>query len=217
MRKVPPIVLIVLGLVLFGFGVARSIGELSSSLSTIGSPWTTPGVASQQLQPGTYMLYENRGTLLSQAADPTVRAEDVQVTGESGPVPTSCAYCTSRTTVTLGDTTYSGVVSFTISRAGQYEIDVAGDGQEVVVGPALGATVGKAFFGFGLAGFGALFALAGVVWLVVSLVVGRHPQDGQSAAVAAGAAGGWYPDPQDPAQWRWWDGRQWTDQRAPRV
>lgn len=28
---------------------------------------------------------------------------------------------------------------------------------------------------------------------------------------------GWYPDPRNSAaQWRWWDGRQWTDDTAPR-
>jgi hypothetical protein len=26
---------------------------------------------------------------------------------------------------------------------------------------------------------------------------------------------GWYPDPDDPAQQRWWDGVQWTENRAP--
>jgi hypothetical protein len=27
---------------------------------------------------------------------------------------------------------------------------------------------------------------------------------------------GWFPDPNDAAQWRYWDGAQWTDHRAPR-
>lgn len=27
---------------------------------------------------------------------------------------------------------------------------------------------------------------------------------------------GWHPDPNDQSQWRWWDGEQWTEQRAPR-
>jgi len=25
----------------------------------------------------------------------------------------------------------------------------------------------------------------------------------------------WHPDPHNPAQWRWWDGRQWTERTAP--
>ena len=28
-------------------------------------------------------------------------------------------------------------------------------------------------------------------------------------------AAGWYPDPEDPAGMRYWDGSQWTEQRAP--
>jgi hypothetical protein len=31
----------------------------------------------------------------------------------------------------------------------------------------------------------------------------------------AGPAPGWYPDPGDPTQRRWWDGESWTDQIAP--
>ena len=27
---------------------------------------------------------------------------------------------------------------------------------------------------------------------------------------------GWHVDPQDPSQWRYWDGQQWTEHRAPR-
>jgi hypothetical protein len=27
---------------------------------------------------------------------------------------------------------------------------------------------------------------------------------------------GWYPDPDEPRQWRYWDGHAWTDQRSPR-
>ena len=27
---------------------------------------------------------------------------------------------------------------------------------------------------------------------------------------------GWHVDPQDPSQWRYWDGQQWTDHRSPR-
>jgi hypothetical protein len=30
-------------------------------------------------------------------------------------------------------------------------------------------------------------------------------------------APGWYPDPSDPGQQRWWDGSQWTEQTMPTV
>ena len=31
------------------------------------------------------------------------------------------------------------------------------------------------------------------------------------------AAPGWYPDPKDPSQLRWFDGRFWTDRQGPFV
>ena len=33
----------------------------------------------------------------------------------------------------------------------------------------------------------------------------------------SGPPAGWHPDPDDPNQWRYWDGERWTDQRAPRF
>lgn len=36
-------------------------------------------------------------------------------------------------------------------------------------------------------------------------------------ASAGGPPPGWYPDPEDPRQQRWWDGVGWTDNRMPTV
>lgn len=36
-----------------------------------------------------------------------------------------------------------------------------------------------------------------------------------SADGSGGPLAGWYPDPEDPRQQRWWDGAAWTDNRMP--
>ena len=219
MRKVLPIILIVVGLVVFAIGVITGVQSVTSSLSSIGTPVKTPGTTTVQLQPGKYMVYENRGNRPSQMADPTVPAEGVTVSGPTGRLEVACAYCgASRTTVSINNLTYVGVASFTVTESGDYQVNVNGDGQEVVVGPSLGSTFGTVFAGFGLAGLGAFIALAGLVWLIAGLILGHREPAVQPGAqpAAASAVGGWYPDPQDPGQWRWWDGREWTDQRAPR-
>lgn len=33
--------------------------------------------------------------------------------------------------------------------------------------------------------------------------------------MSATPAPGWHPDPEQPQTWRYWDGAQWTEQRAP--
>jgi uncharacterized protein len=41
------------------------------------------------------------------------------------------------------------------------------------------------------------------------------PAQPQDPSRETGAAAGWYPDPQVPGQQRYWDGSNWTDQKAP--
>jgi hypothetical protein len=39
--------------------------------------------------------------------------------------------------------------------------------------------------------------------------------EGQPPASTPSASPGWYPDPNDPTSRRYWDGSEWTEQRAP--
>lgn len=210
MRKILPVLLLVIGLVTVGVAVAQGVGGFVGSLQSIGQPWVAPGASTQDLTAGSYVVYE-------QSTSQTLDAQDVTVTGPAGAVPVNS---TISSTLTLGDVTYVGIAGFAAPQDGSYTIEVAGDGQTLVLGPALGKTIGNAFLWVGVASLGGILALAGAVWFVVALVVGaRQPAAGpgvvpMSAPVAA--PGSWYPDPEDPSQWRWWDGRQWTDQRAPR-
>lgn len=204
MRKVGPIILTLVGIVLFAVGVGQAVGGVASTVDSVGTSWVTGRASTQTLTAGGYVVYERS---MQRTLDPS----DITVTGPDGAVPVSS---TTSSTVTLGDSTWVGVAGFTAPVDGDYTITIEGEGKEVVLGPSLARTLSSAFGWFAMAGFGALLAVAGVVWLIVALLTGRKPTPAVGASPTG--AGGWYPDPEDPSQLRWWDGRQWTDQRAPR-
>lgn len=51
--------------------------------------------------------------------------------------------------------------------------------------------------------------VAGIVWLIVWVTKSKTPPISHAA--------GWYPDPEDPSQVRYHDGRVWTAHVRPRV
>ncbi|HQR78671.1 MAG TPA: DUF2510 domain-containing protein [Actinomycetota bacterium] len=251
MRKVFPIVLICVGLLMFGVGVWRAFVGVGSTIGSvasttmIGSPWTTPGTSSADLNPGMYSVYEDVGTGGSRQGSVTVDPDSITVTGPDGAqVVTTCISCgTSTATLTLGSTTYIGVISFTATQAGTYTLESTDpNGAQLVLGPSLAEAlrgiaqnVGGAFVWVGTAILGGFLVLAGIIWLIVAAITGRRksepvpgiasygpgamaPQVPAAGQVATSGpnAGAWYPDPGDPNQLRWWDGRQWTDYRRPR-
>lgn len=218
MRKLLPLLLLIVGLALFVFGIVRGVGGFVTSLSSIGEPWRAPGSVEQTLEPGTYSLYERVDTPVGQQILVTLDPDQVTVTGPQGSVPVTCVSCgASVTTVNAGQQSYQAVVSFRVADPGTYRIRVVGQGQEIVVGPSVTQTLGSSATAFGLSAIGGLLALAGAIWLIVELVTGgRRKAPIPTVGAAPETAGGWYPDPDDPDQLRWWDGTQWTENRQPR-
>ena len=98
MRKILPLLLLVLGLVTLGVAVAQGVGGFVGSLQSVGQPWVAPQASTQDLTAGAYVVYE-------QSATRTLGAQDVTVTGPAGAVTVNS---TISSTLTLGDVTYVG-------------------------------------------------------------------------------------------------------------
>jgi Protein of unknown function (DUF2510) len=216
MRKLWPVLLTVVGVVIFALGVGMVIGGVTSTINSIGTPWVAGSASTQTLSQGSYVVYER-------SAVSTIGPSDISIRGPEGSVPVGR---TTSSNVTIGDVEYVGVAQFSAPAAGDYTITVENSDAELVLGPSIAQTLGSAMGWTGAAVLGGTLAVAGVVWLVLALILGgRKPATAVPAGPAwnsgppmqsASSQGSWYPDPEDPSQWRWWDGREWTDQRAPR-
>ena len=131
-----------------------------------------PGESASQLEPGGYVVYESAGITDATSARVTIDPDSITVSGPAGAVPVTCISCGStKTTVTLGDATYVGVVSFTADTAGSYTVAATDSGATLVLGPSVSQTWVGAFRGVGLAMLGGFISIVGVVWLIVAAVL----------------------------------------------
>ena len=193
-KKSPaPIILLVVGIVLFvggaAWGIIRFAGEIGELLPQ--ETWVSGSPKTVSLEAGDWAVYELAAAATSSSttstAKPTVNPEAIAVTGPDGQrISTKCISCgaVSQSTSTNG-AEYLGVVEFNAPEAGGYTITVESDGNTMAVGKpvtqAIGSLFGSLFLAIGLSSLGFLLIVAAVIWLIVRSVNGRK------TAVPAGA------------------------------
>lgn len=224
MNRVLPWILLAVGLVLSAVAVVLGIRGVADAVSST-STWVGGAPHSVALTQGDWAVYEE--VLVRGGTGASVSPSELTVEGPAGAVPVSATTVVGD--LTINNRTYVSVARFTAPTDGTYTISGAAEGTSLMLGHPVESTLARAFGYVGLLMLGVLTTLAAVIWLIVAFIVSRSRRP--AAAMPAGAPGAvgmagppptvagpgqWAPDPEDPTQWRWWDGRQWTDQRAPR-
>lgn len=231
-----------LSFVILGLGIALAIaGGVGAGLtfgrSVLGSDAVTlPAHLQRHFGTGTYEVYQRTGTrsgsggfTFSSDRSTTLTPRDVRIRDSIG-TPVTPSYPTGATeTITRGSASYTGAVTFDITRSGDYTVDIRPDGDgmpEAIVTRSLGGAFVAAAKWLVMFGFGALIAVIGLVLLIVGIVRRNRASRVASPYLPAyGAAGGygaapgyaaapppaWYPDPRGSGRQRWWDGTRWTD------
>lgn len=219
----PPGPSLAASLVVIGLGVAvGAVGVVETALPfvrtlTRSTAYTTPAVIHAHLSHGTYEIYQltsRRSSSFSPVQPGTVDIQptDVSVTS-SGGQPLRVEPQGTRETITHNDDVYTGAVRFAVPSTGDYVVRVRSGraaANQVILARSLGSLVRSAVGWIATAAAGGLIVLLGLVMLIVGLVRRRRPAVALPGGMLPPAS--WYPDPSDPAQQRYWDGHQWTDQ-----
>jgi Protein of unknown function (DUF2510) len=204
---------------------AASLGVFAASvgmdaLTSFSSPvQSTPTVITEDLDEGTYLIYERTGSRREMGPffnemdrGVTLTGSDVTVRGPDGSEVTVLRP-TIDETLDRGNEIYTGALRFTVETAGVHRIDIDSQGQQVIVAPSLaGAFVGGIGW-LAAAGVAGLLGLVGLILLIIGFVRGHRTAPALAPAVAGSMAtpAGWYADPRGDARLRWWDGQQWSD------
>ena len=178
--------------------------------------WTAPGTAAVSLEPGTYMVWQKTGSTVSagplsvtQNEKRSVKAEDVSVIGSAGPVSTERAYgSNSSESASWGGTNYTGVARFDVTNPGDYAITVAGSDADQVAVSASTLEVMKRLIPTALLMLVALL-LAGFTGFR-ELAAYRVRTKNQAPKSPPASVGRWACDPYRAADYRWFDGQNWT-------
>jgi hypothetical protein len=208
---------VVLGAASLGLFAATVGTDVFTSFST--PVRSTPTVITEDLDEGTYLIYERTGSRKEMGpffnelnGAVTLTGGDVTVRGPDGSE-VAVLRPTIDETLDRGNEIYTGALRFTVETPGVHRIDIDSQGQQVIVAPSLaGAFVGGLGW-LAAAGLAGLMGLVGLIVLIVGFVRGRRTTPVHAPAVAGsmGTPAGWYADPRREARLRWWDGKQWSD------
>ena len=184
--------------------------------ATLQDGYRLPMDATMTLDAGTWVVFERTGRL-EQRGPITVTTnrrtrltpERVSVTDPAGePVPTS--RLTSTQTIDRNGVVYTGAVAFDAARDGQYRLTVSGTRGHVLVARDIFGMFASSVVWLLLIAV----ALVGCITGVALIVTGRRRERPSGDRPAPP---GWYPNPDRPEQFLWWDGTRWhlPDSREP--
>lgn len=168
MVKIIPAILVVVGLVVAGVSGVNGVRTLLSGLQPVAQ-WSSPGTESMTLPEGDWVVFEEGPR--SVRSEPTVGWRQLTVVGPQGAVPVRCAYCSGSETLTVGGTTYRGLVRFTATVPGEYSVTTEARGANLAVSQSVMRTVGTTFATMAWVALGLLLFLAGAIWLLVLLIL----------------------------------------------
>jgi hypothetical protein len=208
------IALLVAGLALAIPTFVAGVVPIVRTITTLAR-FEAPGAASVHLGKGTYMVYEDTGSIsfgssFSSNDTVTITPADVTVTGaRSTPVETFHGSST-RESISSGGHRFVGAVRFTTPAAGDYAVSVRGTSSKaVLIARPVSDTIRSVLGWFALTGVGALVFAVGIVLLIVGSV--RRGRTRNAFAYAAPPPPGWHPDPWSFWRLRYWDGYRWTE------
>jgi len=209
--KLVGMLLMVLGVAIAALAAAPIVRTLSDSFvdALTGPVYTAPFDEFVQLDRGKYLLLE------SETSSAQVSPDSVRVADLAGGTLSSLRQSSGNNTVDRDGERFVDVIEFTAAHSGRYRIDVIYPPQaRLIVGRDPVDAFGSVANWFAVGGIGAVTLLLGFTLLLLGFSRGR-PAARAPVLVYYGQQPwappppGWYPDPQRPGGWRYWDGYRW--------